>query len=68
HAVLDDQVMTLQDVLDFKVGTRLMLNATSDSEVEVLCGPERLFKGRMGRRGQNVAVMIDRKINKYEET
>ncbi|MFM8800745.1 MAG: flagellar motor switch protein FliM [Tagaea sp.] len=68
HAVLDDQVMTLQDVLDFKVGTRLMLNATSDSEVEVLCGPERLFKGRMGRRGQNVAVMIDRKINNYEET
>ena len=68
NAVLDEQVMTLQDVLDFKVGTRLMLNATSDSEVEVLCGPERLFKGRMGRRGQNVAVMIDRKINKYEET
>jgi flagellar motor switch protein FliM len=68
HAVLDDQVMTLQDVLDFKVGTRLMLNATPESEIEVLCGPERLFKGRMGRRGQNVAVMIDRKINKYEES
>jgi flagellar motor switch protein FliM len=68
HAVLDDQVMTLQDVLDFKVGTRLMLNATPESEIEVLCGPERLFKGRMGRRGQNVAVMIDRKINKFEES
>jgi flagellar motor switch protein FliM len=68
HAVLDDQVMTLQDVLDFKVGTRLMLNATPESEIEVMCGPERLFKGRMGRRGQNVAVMIDRKINKYEES
>ena len=68
HAVLDDQVMTLQDVLDFKVGTRLMLNATPESEIEVMCGPERLFKGRMGRRGQNVAVMIDRKINKFEES
>ncbi|MCM0021464.1 MAG: flagellar motor switch protein FliM [Tagaea sp.] len=68
HAVLDDQVMTLQDVLDFKVGTRLMLNATPESEIAVLCGPERLFKGRMGRRGQNVAVMIDHKINKYEES
>jgi len=68
NAVLDEQVMTLQDVLDFKVGTRLMLNATPESEIEVLCGPERLFKGRMGRRGQNVAVMIDRKINKYEES
>jgi flagellar motor switch protein FliM len=45
-----------------------MLNATPESEIEVMCGPERLFKGRMGRRGQNVAVMIDRKINKYEES
>jgi flagellar motor switch protein FliM len=67
HAVVDEQVMTLQDVLDFKVGTRLMLNATPESEIKVLCGPESLFKGRMGRRGQNVAVMIERKINKYEE-
>jgi flagellar motor switch protein FliM len=68
HAVVDEQVMTLQDVLDFKVGTRLMLNATPESEIKVLCGPESLFKGRMGRRGQNVAVMIERKVNKYEET
>jgi len=67
NAVVDEQVMTLQDVLDFRVGTRLMLNATPESEIMVLCGPERLFRGRMGRRGQNVAVMIERKINKYEE-
>jgi flagellar motor switch protein FliM len=49
------------------VGTRFMLNATPESEIMVLCGPERLFRGRMGRRGQNVAVMIERKINKYED-
>src|SRR5262245_8459738 len=36
-AVLDEQIMTLQDVLDFKVGTRLMLNATPTSEVELRC-------------------------------
>jgi len=68
NAVVDEQVMTLQDVLDFRVGTRLMLNATPESEIMVLCGPERLFRGRMGRRGQNVAVMIERKINKYEDS
>jgi hypothetical protein len=45
HAVVDEQVMTLQDVLDFKVGTRLMLNATPESEIKMLCGPESLFKG-----------------------
>ena len=67
HAVVDEQVMTLQDVLDFRVGTRFMLNATPESEIMVLCGPERLFRGRMGRREQNVAVMIERKINKYED-
>jgi flagellar motor switch protein FliM len=40
HAVVDEQVMTLQDVLDFRVGTRFMLNATPESEIMVLCGPK----------------------------
>jgi flagellar motor switch protein FliM len=63
-AVLDEQIMTLQDVLDFKVGTRLMLNASPSTEVELRCGPVPMFRGRMGRRGNNIAIAVDRVLNK----
>ena len=63
-AVLDEQIMTLQDVLDFKVGTRLMLNASPSTEVELRCGPVPMFRGRMGRRGNNIAIAVDRILTK----
>ena len=40
NAVLDRQMMPLKSILDWKVGSRLLLNATPDSEVELLCGDE----------------------------
>jgi flagellar motor switch protein FliM len=66
QAVLDEQRMTLQDVLDFKVGTRLMLNATPDSEVELRCGERAMFTGRMGRRGNHVSICVDRGVKKQD--
>ena len=64
EAVLDEQIMTLQDVLDFKVGTRLMLNASPTTEVELRCGPVPMFRGRMGRRGNNIAIAVERLLSK----
>ncbi|MBI3451777.1 MAG: flagellar motor switch protein FliM [Rhodospirillales bacterium] len=61
-AVLDEQVMSLNDVLNFKVGTRIMLNATPNSDIELRCGEQTMFVGRMGRSGTNVAVCVDRKL------
>jgi flagellar motor switch protein FliM len=66
QAVLDEQRMTLQDVLDFKVGTRLMLNATPHSDVELRCGERTMFMGRMGRRGSNVSICVDKSVKKQE--
>ncbi len=65
-AVLDEQVMKLQDVLNFKVGTRLMLNATPNSLVELRCGDVPMFSGRMGRKGSHVAIRIENKIEKTD--
>ncbi|HEX2114012.1 MAG TPA: flagellar motor switch protein FliM [Alphaproteobacteria bacterium] len=66
QAVLDEQRMTLQDVLNFKVGTRLMLNATPNSDVELRCGDRAMFAGRMGRRGNHVSICVERGIKKVE--
>jgi flagellar motor switch protein FliM len=50
-AVLDEQIMSLGDVINLEVGNRLVLNTSPTSPVEVRCGDVPLFKGMMGRKG-----------------
>ncbi|MFN8722367.1 MAG: flagellar motor switch protein FliM [Rhodospirillales bacterium] len=66
-AELDQITLPLQDVLNWKIGTRIMLNATPDDSVELKCGDIPMFQGRMGRKGGSIAVRIDRETPKPEE-
>ena len=59
RAVLDEQQISLKQVLNLKVGDTLMLNATPDSMVELRSGPVRLTRGRMGRSNHHLAVRVD---------
>ena len=61
-AVLDQLTMTLGDVFDFKVGSQLQLNAQPDSVIEVHCGDVLMFSGKMGRKGDSIAVRISDRI------
>ena len=63
RAVLDEQQLPLSQVLDFKVGDTLMLNATPDSEISVRAGSIPLTTGRMGRKGQHIAVRIEAPVD-----
>ena len=58
-AVLDEMTMTLGKVFDFKVGSQLQLNAVPDSVIEVRCGDIPMFRGKMGRKGETIAVRIN---------
>jgi flagellar motor switch protein FliM len=60
-AVLDQRTMSLQDVFKWKKGSRLMLNATPDSDIEIRVGDIPMYSGKMGRRNDNIAVRIDRR-------
>lgn len=64
EAVLDEQVMNLRDVLKLKVGSSFMLNATPESMVELRCGDVAMFNGRMGRKGNHIAIQVDQKLKK----
>jgi flagellar motor switch protein FliM len=64
EAVLDEQVMSLRDVMNLEVGQTILLNTTPDAEVELRCGDIRLLKGHMGRVGQNVAVRVEKHIKR----
>ncbi|CAN5331770.1 flagellar motor switch protein FliM [soil metagenome] len=59
RAVLDEQQLPLSRVLDLKVGDTLMLNATTDSLVELRAGSIPLTRGRMGRRNHSIAVRAE---------
>ena len=59
RAVLDEQQMGLRQVLGFKVGDTLMLNATPDSLIELRAGSIPLTSGRMGRRNHHIAVRVE---------
>src|SRR5690349_13116623 len=63
-AVLDEQVMSLRDVMNFQVGQTLMLNASPDSPIELRCGGIPLVKGHIGRVGPFVAVKVDKTLKR----
>jgi flagellar motor switch protein FliM len=61
-AVLGQLVVSLSEVLDWKPGSRLMLDVKPETPVEMRCGDVRLFSGKMGQRNGNMAIAIDRRL------
>lgn len=59
RAVLDEQQLPLQTVLNFKVGDTLVLNATPDKPVALRAGSVHLTTARMGRRNHHIAVRVE---------
>lgn len=66
-AVLDQQVMPLYSVLNMEVGSRLMFNATPDSQVVMRCGDVPMWRGRMGRKGSHIAVRLEERVRRKHD-
>jgi flagellar motor switch protein FliM len=64
EAVLDRAEVSLRDVLNWKVGSRVILNVDAQSDIELVCGDLRMFTGKMGRKGGNIAVRIAEKLER----
>jgi flagellar motor switch protein FliM len=58
-AVLDEQVMSLEEVMSLKVGSRVMFNVNADPKIEFRCGNVPLLSGRMGRKGDKIAILVE---------
>ena len=65
-AVLDEIVLPLSEVMAWRVGSRVLLNVAPDETIELRCGDVPMFLGRMGRKGGNIAVRIDKESPKPE--
>ena len=68
EALLDEQTLTLGEVMRFKVGTTLKLNARPQSDVLMRCGSVPLARGRLGRVMDNIAVQLKDSVRKSKMT
>lgn len=65
-AVLDEQEISLGEVMNFSVGQTVMLNCSKESAIELKCGGVSLLKGHIGRRADSVAVRISEAADAVE--
>ena len=65
-AILDEQIMSLNKIMNLKVGDTIMLNANPDSKIEMRCGGVPLLRGRMGRVGSAVSVRVDEAVQRTD--
>ena len=66
EAILDEQTMPLNQVMNLEVGQTMMLNASPDSKIELRCRGVPLLTGRMGRVGSSVAVRVDDAVERTD--
>jgi flagellar motor switch protein FliM len=59
EAVLDEVVMPLSEVLGWKPGSQITLNATPESPVHINSSGVPLFEGQMGRKNDRVAIRVE---------
>jgi flagellar motor switch protein FliM len=65
-AILDEQIMSLNKIMNMQVGETIMLNATPESKIEMRCGGVPLLRGRMGRVGSAVSVRVDEAVQRTD--
>jgi len=68
EAVVDQQIMRLREVFDLKVGSRIMFTATPDSLISLHCGGVPMYTGKMGRKGNQISIKIEERIEKKART
>jgi flagellar motor switch protein FliM len=57
--LLGHATVSLSDTLNWKKGSRVVLDITPDSDVALLCGDVPVGKGKMGTKNGNIAVQLD---------
>lgn len=59
QAILGEVVLPLGDMLNWKVGSKIMLSTRTEEDLELRCGHFPMFKGPVGQKQDNIAVRIE---------
>jgi flagellar motor switch protein FliM len=62
QAVLGETLLPLGEMLNWKVGTRIMLPTRINEDLELRCGHFPMFRGPVGQKQGNIAVRIEQYI------
>lgn len=62
-AILDEPTVGLGQIMRWRVGTTLPLDATPSTPVKITCGKTPMFRGSMGRHDDRMVVRIDGRID-----
>lgn len=62
QAVLGEKTVNLSELLNWKVGTRVLFNTYLEDELELRCGDVPMFKGPVGQKQGYTAVRVDKYI------
>ncbi len=64
RAVLEEQTVSLSDVLRLQVGSTLQLSAGADPQVLLRCGQVAMARGRIGRAGDRLVIKVEDTIER----
>jgi flagellar motor switch protein FliM len=59
QAVLGEVTLPLGEMLNWKIGSRIMLPTTTDDQLELRCGHFPMFRGPVGQKQGNIAVRVE---------
>ena len=59
QAILGEKVLPLGDMLNWKVGSKIMFTTRTEEDLELRCGDFSMFKGPVGQKQDNIAVRIE---------
>ena len=60
QAVLGEKTVSLDDILNWKVGTQILFSTTTEDDLELRCGHVPMFSGPVGQKQGNIAVQIEK--------
>lgn len=64
EAVLSEKTVTLKDVINFKVGSTVLLDCSPEDEVTMRCGNIPITTGILGKVGEHIAVSLNEPIKR----
>lgn len=67
QAILGEITVSLQDLIDWRIGSRVMFNTTTSDDLELRCGNVPIFSGPVGQKQGNIAVRIETYIPPVEK-
>ena len=68
QAVLGEMSVPLGEMLNWQPGDQILLNTTTNDYLELRCGDFPMFRGPVGQRQGNIAVMVEDYIEPEEDS